>query len=339
MTGYEHGTTRRSVLMALSGLVVGGFRPSGQTRRPDLPTVPLVETRTLNHVSLRVADAKRSLEFYQRVFGMPLRGYQKNGEVTLVAIGSGPQFLSLFEGPIPQVSHIGFGVEDFDAERIRKVLADQGIKARVDIRRAAEQRPAGQGDTPELTVTDPEGVEVTLVDMTSCGGTGPLGNVCSDMIPPPRRAGEPAPIPVRTLNHVAVTALNVSRSVRFYLDVLGLSLQTTQPFLNTPFVPLLGVGRGPSFLAIPTERAQTLALSNHVCLGVEYTGSSSARNVERLIKMLEAHGVKGTDERPDVAYPFNVSQGVMLRDPDGVLVQLVDVSYCGGHGEMGRVCP
>jgi catechol 2,3-dioxygenase-like lactoylglutathione lyase family enzyme len=128
--------------MALSGLVVGGFRPRGQTRRPDLPTVPLVATRTLNHVSLRVADARRSLEFYQRVFGMPVRGYQKNGQVTLVAIGSGPQFLSLFEGPTPQVSDVGFGVEDFDAERLRKILADKGIEARLDIRRAAEQRPA-----------------------------------------------------------------------------------------------------------------------------------------------------------------------------------------------------
>ena len=148
----------------------------------------------------------------------------------------------------------------------------------------------------------------------------------------------PPPIPVRTLNHVAVSALDVSRSVRFYLDTLGLLLQGTQPFLNTPFVPLLGVGRGPSFVAVTTERSQTAGVINHVCFGVEYTGHSAADHVERHIRMLAAHGVAATEERPDVAYPYNVSQGVMFRDPDGLLVQLVDVRYCGGRGELGNVC-
>ena len=335
LTASEHGVTRRSALMALSGPMLAGIRLSGQTRRSGLPTIPLVATRTLNHVALRVANAKRSLEFYQRVLGMPIHGYPKNGDVTLLTIGAGPQFLSLVEGPNPHLMHYGFGVEDFDAERIRKILVDKGIKARLDIRRAAEQRPAGEEDTPELMVTDSEGVEFKLVDMTSCGGTGALGSVCSEMIPVPRRAGDPPPIPVRTLNHTAVGAESMSRSVRFYLEAMGLSVQTTQSFLSKEFVPILGVGRGPSFVAVYQETSPPPKVSNHICFGIEYTGASSASNVDRLIKALALHGVKGREVRLDAAYPFNNSEGVMFSDPDGFGLQLVDVRYCGGGRRVG----
>ena len=330
--------TRRALLTAFSALVVASPRLRGQVHRPNLPTEPIVATRTLNHVALRVANVKRSLEFYQRVFGMPVQGYQQNGAVTLLTIGTGPQFLSLVEGTNPHLTHFALGVENFDAERLSTRLAEKGINAHVVLRRAAEQQPPGPGDTPELMVTDSEGVELTLVDVSSCGGTGLLGNACTAIPPASPRAVGPPPIPVRTLNHVAVSALDVSRSVRFYLDTLGLLLQGTQPFLNPPFVPLLGVGRGPSFVAVTTERSQTAGVINHVCFGVEYTGHSAADDVERHIRMLAAHGVAATEERPDVAYPYNVSQGVMFRDPDGLLVQLVDVRYCGGRGELGNVC-
>ena len=338
-TASGQGMTRRSALMALSGSLLGGIRLNGQTRRPGLPTIPLVATRTLNHVALRVANAKRSVEFYQRVLGMPIHGYQKNGNATLLTIGAGPQFLSIVEGPDPHLIHYGFGVEDFDAERTRKILADKGIKARVEMRRGAEQRPAGQGDTPELMVTDSEGVEFKLVDMTSCGGTGALGNICSEMVPAPRRAGDPPPIPVRTLNHTAMGARNMSRCVRFYVEAMGLFVQTTQSFLDKEFVPILGVGRGPSFVAVYQETSPTPKVSNHICFGIEYTGASAASNVDRLIKTLALHGVKGSEIRLDAAYPFNNSEGVMFPDPDGFGLQFVNVRYCGGGGELGDVCP
>jgi hypothetical protein len=28
-----------------------------------------------------------------------------------------------------------------------------------------------------------------------------------------------------------------------------------------------------------------------------------------------------------------------FTDPDGILLQIQDVSYCGGAGRMGEVCP
>jgi hypothetical protein len=28
-----------------------------------------------------------------------------------------------------------------------------------------------------------------------------------------------------------------------------------------------------------------------------------------------------------------------FTDPDGILIQLQDVSYCGGGGHLGEVCP
>jgi catechol 2,3-dioxygenase-like lactoylglutathione lyase family enzyme len=61
-----------------------------------------------------------------------------------------------------------------------------------------------------------------------------------------------------------------------------------------------------------------------------------------VLKTLAAHGV----EKSDALGPMKVqvstrdgAQRVMAGDPDGLVFQLQDPSYCGGSGALGNVCP
>ena len=49
--------------------------------------------KALNHFTLAVSDVKRSLDFYQGLFGMPIQARQ--GSTVLLRMGNGPQFLAL----------------------------------------------------------------------------------------------------------------------------------------------------------------------------------------------------------------------------------------------------
>ena len=41
-----------------------------------------------------------------------------------------------------------------------------------------EDRGGAREGTPELYFTDPDGIPIQLQDVTYCGGSGYLGNVC-----------------------------------------------------------------------------------------------------------------------------------------------------------------
>ena len=51
---------------------------------------------------------------------------------------------------------------------------------------------------------------------------------------------------------------------------------------------------------------------------------------------LWGHGIKSTVRmRADSNPP---SEELTFRDPDNILVQLQDVTYCGGEGKLGERC-
>ena len=62
-------------------------------RRRSPPGKPPLVTREMNHVTLAVSDPKRSLEFYQRVFGLPVVATQ--GAIPIMRVGRGPGFIAL----------------------------------------------------------------------------------------------------------------------------------------------------------------------------------------------------------------------------------------------------
>jgi catechol 2,3-dioxygenase-like lactoylglutathione lyase family enzyme len=161
---------------------------------PPATGTPLLVTREVNHVTLAVQDPKRSLRFYQRVFGLPIVAVQ--GSTPILRVGAGPGFIALGGTGTqkPGINHVCITIENFDADRTMKILAEAGIKraeaanagpltARVRIR-GPEAGGAKEG-TPELYFTDPDGITIQLQDVRYCGGSGQRGEVCTAGTPPP----------------------------------------------------------------------------------------------------------------------------------------------------------
>ena len=82
----------------------------------------------LSQLTLTVSDVKRSLDFYQGLFGMPIQARQ--GISVFLRIGAGPKFLALRQaaaGERPSISALGFAVEKFDVTSALKTLAAHGV--------------------------------------------------------------------------------------------------------------------------------------------------------------------------------------------------------------------
>ncbi|MEX2582296.1 MAG: VOC family protein [Gemmatimonadota bacterium] len=160
---YEKGTiSRRDLVLGLSTLFLGGGRLSAQSARRQIPLTGL------NHVSIFVEDRDRSVEFYQRLFDMPVMSVQENG--TNLAAGSGNQFLGIYEVPsaAPRIDHVCFTTPNFDADAIMATLNDNDVEGRVRMR----------GETAELYFVDPDGISIQIQDDRYCGGSGRLGDGC-----------------------------------------------------------------------------------------------------------------------------------------------------------------
>jgi len=165
---YENGhMTRRELLTALTGVAVA---PAASVAAAPAAAwqlaAPLGPVKQLNHVSIFVPDVKKSTQFYQDLFGMPVLTHQDPG----INLNAGAGFLGIY--PAPQnatqgsINHLCLAVENFDADKVLKTLTDRGVRARI------RQR----GDTKELYLTDPDGISVQLQDPSYIGGTGLLGN-------------------------------------------------------------------------------------------------------------------------------------------------------------------
>ena len=174
---YEGGgMTRRELVLALSALVVA--RPAGGAAAQQGAAPAPIRVRTMNHVTLSVSDVQRSVEFYQRVLGLPLvttQGTERDWDapaVPVLGIGDGPQFIALSRGGRPHINHYCLGMEGFDAAEIVARLAEHGIEARVRMR--ADSDPPAE----ELMFNDPDGIPVQIQDVSYCGGSGKLGDLC-----------------------------------------------------------------------------------------------------------------------------------------------------------------
>ncbi len=170
---FEDGKlTRRELVMALSALVLMRPEARGQTSAPP------ISVSTMNHVTLTVSDVPRSVAFYQRIFGMPLvttQGTEADWSaptVPVLGIGNGPQFIAFSRGDRPSINHYCLGMEGFDADRVVKMLAEHDVEARVRLR--ADSDPPSE----ELMFSDPDGIPVQIQDVSYCGGSGVLGNLC-----------------------------------------------------------------------------------------------------------------------------------------------------------------
>jgi catechol 2,3-dioxygenase-like lactoylglutathione lyase family enzyme len=328
--------SRRSLLLALPSVAIAR-RVLAQTRTPSL------RAHGLNQMTLSVSDVKRSVDFYQGLFGMPIQARQ--GETVCLRIGSGPQFLALrpiAAGATPSISQFGIALENFDADRTVKALADHGVERATAIGPMKVVVKAREG-TPEVFLGDPDGLVVQLQAPRYCGGGGARGDVAR-VEPSPKKGL----MTLRDMSHFTVFVSDGPRSQAFFQQLFGLSIRARQG----PAAPLLGIGPGVHFVfwagGPPSSAAAPRRASiNHGCVSVD------GFNVEAIQKALENYGVRPRENQTGPVGPMRhyvslrmedrggAKEGtpeLYFTDPDGILVQLQDVRYCGGGGYLGDVC-
>jgi catechol 2,3-dioxygenase-like lactoylglutathione lyase family enzyme len=332
--------TRRQLLLSLPALAAVP-RLIGQARGPVIPV------RALNYFALAVSDVKRSLDFYQGLFGMPVQ--LRRDSMLLLRIGSGPQFMALTpagSNPPGIVPNLGMSVDTFNADRIVNALLQHGLT------KAEASDPGLSGGpmkvrvrmhdaTPEVFLGDPDGLVVQLQDTKYCGGSGPLGSVCPAVEPSPKKGL----IAVKDLSHFTINSSDSNRSNAFYQEVFGLPIRSRQGAATG-----LGIGPGVMFVMFAGgggRGAPRPASVNHVCMNMDNF------KPDDVLKTLTSYGITARGDATGPAGPLKhyislrmpnrggAPEGtpeLYFTDPDGLLIQLQDVSYCGGAGFLGNVC-
>jgi catechol 2,3-dioxygenase-like lactoylglutathione lyase family enzyme len=321
--------TRRCALLALSTTMASPSLIAQQTR-------PVIQTRRLNNVMIAVSNLERSAVFYERLFGRPVR----QGDAIVFRVGEGPHFFALTavrNGAKPDFLSYGMTVEDFDAERVTRTLVDLGVGGSQIMRR---------DDTPELFVSDPNGIKVQLQHTSYGYGSGARG----DIFPPAPAAVARSAFRLKSINHVTLTIANGTREKEFYQNVFGLPIRAMQGDGVT-----LAIGEGTDGIVFNAAAHNPNAVSgiNHVCFTIENF------DAERVMAILIDNGLEPIENGiPALIKPLTCrvrwrqranngggptsplgTPEVYFTDPDNIRIQIQDVSYCGGSGRLGQICP
>ena len=301
----------------------------------------------LNHAVLDVTDPERSLAFYQGLLGLPVQARQ--GRTVVLRIGDGPGHIALRPvgpGSAPRISRIGIAVEDFDIASAIDELSGHGVRhagegAPVDpVMRSWTELRGAEGPR-ELLLGDPHGIVLHLVDPRHCGGSGPAGSSCG----PVEEPDTPGLIAVRDFNHFTNNVADPERANTFYGDVFGARPQVYQATAAALDID----GGGPQFLMFTggSARAGGPGVINHLCFSME------GYDTEAVLATLADYGIRPRAEGEAATTPLisyvsmrmpnrggapDGTPELYFTDPDGLRIQLQDVSYCGGGGVLGNIC-
>jgi catechol 2,3-dioxygenase-like lactoylglutathione lyase family enzyme len=195
--------------------------------------------------------------------------------------------------------------------------------------------------TAELYVRDPNGFVIELQNPRYCGAAG----VCLAPSPSPQRGL----LALRGWSHTTNRVSDPAASRAFWQELLDLRIQAYQG----PTAPVLGWG-GVEFLMFTAGAAgrggtgtAPRAAIDHLCMTLENF------RPDTVAKALETYGIKvrGDAQGPPGPLVHYISvrredrggakEGtpeLYFTDPDGLIIQLQDVRYCGGSGALGNVC-
>ena len=145
LTSFERGTlTRRELMQGLTMIAAAAGSASAAAQQ----TSPIKGAR-IDHVSVQVSDLKRSVDFYQKVFGFSVVSEDKPNEI--VRLGTTRAVVSLHhKSPTAVVDHFAIGVESFNKDAVTRQLKEYGITP-------SDNLDAG------FHIQDPEGISVQIV--------------------------------------------------------------------------------------------------------------------------------------------------------------------------------
>lgn len=117
---FERGRlSRRELIQALTVVAAAGMGT-------PVAAAPL-RSGSINHVSVLVTDMARSMEFYNRVFGLSVQNEDKANKIARLGSG-GKVLVSLRVEPPPGlIDHFAIGVEGFNREAVTKELQGMGL--------------------------------------------------------------------------------------------------------------------------------------------------------------------------------------------------------------------
>ena len=127
VTHFERGRlSRRELIQALTA--VAATAGTGAT-----VSAASLKAGSINHASVLVSDMARSIDFYNRVFGLSVMNEDKENKIARLGIG-GKVLVSLRVEPPPGlVDHFAIGVDDFNRETVTKNLKELGLTPRENI--------------------------------------------------------------------------------------------------------------------------------------------------------------------------------------------------------------
>jgi catechol 2,3-dioxygenase-like lactoylglutathione lyase family enzyme len=145
LTSFENGTLTRRELMQGLALVATGSRLASAAE----PQSGGIKGARIDHVSIQVSDLKRSVEFYQKVFGFSVVSEDKPNEI--IRLGTTKALVSLHhKNPTALVDHFAIGLDSFNKDAVTRELKQFGITP-------DENLDAG------FHIKDPEGMNVQIV--------------------------------------------------------------------------------------------------------------------------------------------------------------------------------
>jgi catechol 2,3-dioxygenase-like lactoylglutathione lyase family enzyme len=113
---FERGRlSRRQLAFSLTALVTGAEAAPGQAG---------MRAVSLNHVTVRVPDIRKTSQFYQELFGMPLKQHSENIHI----LGVGKSFFGIEQkAGGPALDHYDFGIAGFNADEAAAKLKSRNL--------------------------------------------------------------------------------------------------------------------------------------------------------------------------------------------------------------------
>ena len=322
-----------------------------------------LKIRAFNHMTISVSDPKRSLDFYQGLFGMPIQARQ--GATTLLRVGAGPQFIAVgAAGAERHAEHQpllrdGRGFQRRPrAQGARRPRRQQGRShgrrperrsdegARAHARAGAGGAPGG---TPEIYVGDPDGIVVQLQDPKYCGGGGVLG----DVLLAGAVAEEGAASQLKEYSHFTIF---VDRRAALQRVLQG-RVRHRHPLLPGADGADAGHRSDRAFLMFTGGGGARAGRRRHAAAGehqpcLPQHGELQPRPGDQGARELRHQAAREPDRARSAPMRHYISMRMENRggakegtpelyftDPDGILIQMQDVKYCGGGGYLGDSCP
>src|SRR5262245_9665646 len=88
---------------------------------------------SINHTSVLVSDMTRSIDFYNRVFGLSVVNEDKPNRISRLGVGRKVLVSLRVEPPAGTIDHFAIGVEGFNKDAVTRTLQGMGLTPKENI--------------------------------------------------------------------------------------------------------------------------------------------------------------------------------------------------------------